>query len=58
MGQHDSCPMNREINIQMSAHKYLEKPGVYKESQIIINSPDRAWVSGETSEFELDVFIK
>ena len=58
MGQHDSRDSSQEIYIQMSAHKYLEKPGVYKESQIIINSPERAWVSGETSEFELDVIIK
>ena len=52
MDQHDSHVMNPEINIQMSAHKQIMKTGVFKESQIIINSPERAWVSGETSVFD------
>ena len=41
----------------MSAHKYLEKPGVYKGAEIIINSPERACASGEASEFDLSLIL-
>ena len=57
MGQHDSYDMNREINIQMSVHKYLEKIGVFKASQIIINSPEM--VGSQLKQLsDLDVIIK